>query len=181
MKAKTDKITGKNKKGLSEVVSIVLILALTVALVGIVWGVISNLIEEGVSEGNSCFDIFGKVTLNNDYTCYNSTSNEMLFGINVGDIVLDEVIVAIAANGTSLSFRISNQTSQVANLMNYPDRSTNIVLPAKGGGKTYILSLASAGLSGPASSIRVAPIVANNQCEITDSLEQIDDCASLIP
>ena len=92
-----------SKKGLSEIVSVVLILALVVALVGVVWGVVNNLVEEKISESESCFGIYGKATLNNDYTCYNSSSNELQFSVNVGDVDIDELLVGISASGTSTS------------------------------------------------------------------------------
>ena len=171
----------RNKKALSEVVSTVLILALTIVLAGIVWAVVNGLVKEKVSETESCFNTFGKVTINSRYTCYNSSSNELQFSIDVGDISLNEVIVGISTSGTSLSFRLNSEGSQIANLVNYPTRSTNIKIPEKNAGLTYILDMDGAGLPGTPNSIRIAPVVGNDQCEVSDSLEEIDNCAAFIP
>ena len=171
----------KRKKGLSEVVSAVLILALVVVMVGIVWAVVNNLVNDRLSESSSCFDTFGKVTINNRYTCYNSTSNEFQFSINVGDISLSEVLVGISASGTSVSFKLDNKGAVIPNLVTYPGRSTNITLPKKNAGLTYILNMGGAGFSGAPDSIRIAPIIGNDQCEVSDALEQIDNCLALIP
>ena len=171
----------KNKKGLSEVVSAVLILALVVVLVGIVWAVINNLVKDKLSETGSCFDTFGKVTINSRYTCYNSTSNEFQFSINVGDISLNEVLIGISASGTSTSLRLDNKGAVIPNLVNYPSRSTNITLPKKNAGLTYLFNMGGGGLSGAPDSIRIAPVIGNDQCEVSDALEKIDNCLALIP
>ena len=170
----------RGKKGLSEVVSVVLILALVVALVGIVWSVVNGLVEDNLSK-SGCFETFGKVTINNDYTCYNSTSNELQFSISVGDINLDELLIGVSAAGTSASFKLNSGITQVANLVTYPDRSTNVKLPGKNSGLTYIFNMGAAGLSGPAESIRIAPVIGNDQCEVSDAIEEIDNCLSLAP
>src|SRR3989344_7007422 len=100
----------RGKKGLSEIVSVVLILALTVTLVGIVWAVVNNLVEDNLSK-SSCFETFGKISINNDFTCYNSSSNELQFSISIEDISLDAVLVAISAEGFSESFKITKEGS----------------------------------------------------------------------
>ena len=170
----------KGKGGLSEIVSVVLILALVVVMVGIVWTVVNNLVQDNLSQ-SGCFENLGKVTINNDYTCYNSSTNELQFSINVGNINLDEAIVGISAAGTSSSFRLYSIGTLVANVVNYPDRSPNVKLPGKNAGLTYIFNLGGAGLSGPAESIRIAPVVGTDQCEISDAIEEIDNCLALAP
>ncbi|MBS3086896.1 hypothetical protein J4422_04305 [Candidatus Pacearchaeota archaeon] len=170
----------RGKKGLSEIVSVVLILALTVTLVGIVWAVVNNLVEDNLSK-SSCFETFGKISINNDYTCYNSSSNELQFSISVGDVNLDELLIGVSAAGTSASFRLTSGVTQVANLVAYPDRSTNVKLPGKNSGLTYLFNMGAAGLSGPAESIRIAPVIGNDQCEVSDAIEEIDNCLSLAP
>ena len=169
-----------NKKGLSEIVSIVLILALVIVMVGIVWGVVNNLVKDKLSQTGSCFEVFGKVTLNSRYTCYNSSSNELQFSINVGDVNIDEVIVGISSRGTSSSFRLDSKGTPVANVVAYPSRSTNVSLPAKNSGLTYLFNMNTAGLGAP-ESIRIAPAVGKDQCEVSDTIEEIDNCLALAP
>ena len=170
----------KDKKGVSEVISVILIVALVMIMIGVVWVVVKNLVSDKLSETGSCFENFGKVTLNNRYTCYNSTSKELQFSINIGDANISEALLGVSSAGTSVSFKLNNTGSQIPNLVNYPNRTTNITLPKKNAGLTYLLNMSAAGLSVP-DSISIAPKTGKDQCGISDSLEEIDDCLSLVP
>jgi len=171
----------KNNKGLSEIVSVVLILVLVMVMVGIVWGVVNSLVEDELSQTGSCFEIFGKVTLNDGYTCYNSSSKELMFSISVGDLSPDEVLVGVTSAGTSSTFKLNKMGTPVANVVTYPSRSINVSLPGKNAGLTYLFNMSKAGMSVPAESIRIAPIVGENQCEVSDAIEEVDNCLSLVP
>ncbi len=170
----------KNKKGLSDVVSIVLFLALVVVMVGLVWTVVNGLVKNKLSQTGSCFDTSGKVEINGRYTCYNSSSKELQFSIIVGDINIDDLLVGISASGTSASLKISSASTQVDNLVSYPNRNANVSLPKKNAGLTYLFNMSAAGFSGAPDSMRIAPVIGTDQCETSDSLEQIDNCQSLV-
>ena len=172
----------RGKRGLSEVISVVLLLALTIILVGIIWGVVGNLVKENLNNAGSCVDTFGKVTLNNELTCYNSSTNELQFSLGVGDLDnLQGTLIGIASGGNSATFKILSINSSVSNVVSYPDRNSNVALPAKNGGATYLFDLGSAGLSGVPESITIAPIIGTSQCDVSDSIQQIDDCNILNP
>ena len=79
----------KNNKGLSGVVAAVIMIALVMMITTIIWVVINNLIKEKISTSESCFGNFGKVTLGREYTCYDFSSDEVRFFINIGDINVD--------------------------------------------------------------------------------------------
>ena len=170
----------KNKHGLSEVVSIVLFLALVVVMVGLVWMVVNNLVKDKLSSTGSCFDTAGKVSINSRYTCYNSSSNEFQFSISLGDLDVEEVLIGFSSVGTSESFTITNVNSTIENVVSYPSRNVNVTLPKKNGGLTYLFDMDAAGFSGTPDSIRIAPVIDGNQCETSDTLNQIDDCQSLV-
>jgi len=165
-----------NRKGLSAVVTAMIMVALAIAMVAIIWLVISNLVNEQLDSAGSCVEVFGKVSINNRYTCYNSTSNELQFSISIGDLDVSSVLVGISGEGSTINLKINNETGTVSNLVTYPTRSTSITLPGKNGGLTYILNLTAAGFSGSPDSIELVPIVGKNQCEVSDSLSQIDNC-----
>ena len=71
-------ILSKKTKGLSEIVAVVIVILLVIITASIVWNVVNNLIKNKTEGVRSCFDVgfSDKVTFNNDYTCYNSTSKE---------------------------------------------------------------------------------------------------------
>ena len=167
------------KRGLSGVVSIVIFVGLAVAAIALIWAVVQGLVEDETKKTESCFNILDKVTINRDYTCYNSGEEELNFSINVGDINLDEVLVSITDDlGTSKSFKISNNVQSLPNLA-YPNGTASVNLPEKNSGKTYIYYLGIAGMSIP-SSIQIAPVVNGEQCGISDSQNEIDDCSIFV-
>lgn len=170
-----------NKKGLSGVVTVVILIALAIALVAIVWAVVNNLVTKQLGEAGSCFGTFDKITINQRFTCYNSSSGELQFSINIGDIEVDDVLVAVASQGTSSSFTISKNPGTVDNIVSYPSRNAIVNLPGKNGGLTYILNMSAAGFTGKPASLQIAPIIGGNQCETSDSLNEFDDCSTLIP
>jgi len=169
-----------NKKGLSAVVTTVLLISLTVGMIALVWVVVNGMVKNQLSSAGSCYDAFGQISLNNRYTCYNSTSNQFQFSLNVADVEPDEIIVGIAAEGTSVSFRIPTYSTLIDNVASYPTGNASVSLPAKNGGKTYFFNMTGAGFSGKPESVRIAPVMGGDQCETSDSIDQIDDCQALI-
>ena len=169
-----------NKRGLSAVVTTVLLIALSVFIVAIVWVVVKNLVVGELDSVGSCMGVVDKVNLDGRYTCYNSTSGELQFSITVGDIDLDEVLISISSIEKTTSFRLSNELSQIENVYTYPARISNVVLPSKDGGLTYIFNSEAAGFSSIPDSIQIAPIINGKSCGVSDSIEPIDNCYSLI-
>ncbi len=168
----------KDRKGVSGVITMVLLILLVVAVVGIVWVVVTNLIGEEIEQTESCFGIFDKVKLGTGYTCYNSSSGDFQFSINVGDIEIDEVLVSISSEGTTSGFNLVDN-ELIANLRNYPSDTAIIIFPGKNSGRTYVFNMSGAGFSGSPDSIEIAPIVGRKQCGVTDSLSEFDDCQLL--
>ena len=170
----------KNRFGLSLVVSAVIMIALVMAGISIIWITVNKIINKNVGESEACFGSTGKVTINNDYTCYNSSSGEAQVSINVGDIEIDGLLISIYEKGHSKSFKITKKDSHFSPygyVKNY-SRGNLIKLPEKNAGATYIIDLKSLGISEP-SLINIAPIINKHQCGISDSLPKIDSCSSL--
>lgn len=169
----------KNKKGISGVITVVIMIALVMVAAVIVWVVVRNIVQGQLGGVESCFGAYGKVTINDIYTCYNSSSDKFQFSISIGDIDVDSVLVSISGEGATKSFSITNQAQTIANLSNY--RSTgfgtdNITLPGKNGGKTYLTNY----FTNQPDLMQIAPVISRSQCEVSDSLSEIDDCASLV-
>jgi len=173
----------KNKKGLSQVVATMILIVLVMAAVSMVWVVVRGLIDKETENTTSCFNILDQVNINPTYTCYNDTTpgNRLLqFSIDIGDITVDQLLVSIAGGGNSITFKIDKNYSTVANLMTYPlPGSSNVKLPGKKGGATYIFNLSSSGFINFPESIEIAPIIGTQQCGSTDSLEELDNCIAI--
>ena len=170
-----------DKKGVSDIIATVMLIALVMAVGAIVWVVVNNFVK-GETEGTkSCFGLFEKVNLENRYTCYNSSSKELQFSLSIEDVDVDEVLVGVSGAGTGLSFKIKKEASTVSNVVMYPSRNATVKLPPQNGGLTYLFNITRAGFTGAPDSIQISPVVKGSQCEVSDSLSQIDNCAALAP
>ncbi|MFH1326970.1 MAG: archaellin/type IV pilin N-terminal domain-containing protein [archaeon] len=165
-----------NKRGLSAVVAALLLVLLTIVLVGILWVVISNLVEGNLDKTQSCLDIFEKVTLGDAYTCYNDSSDELHFSINLKDIKVDGVLVSISGAGSRQSLTITNTLTQITNIRPYTgEYLEDVQLPEQNGGRTYVFNASATGVFWP-DKIEIAPIINGNQCDVSDSILEIDRC-----
>ena len=164
-----------NKRGVSTVVATMIIVALTVVIGAFVWAVVSNLVGEQLEEGEACFGVFDQVKLNNDYTCYNESSNRMQFSLTVGDIGIDGILVSVSYAGTSKSATLTGVNQMLADVTPYPGGTGDVKMPSKNSGSTYFFE----GVTDWPVSISIIPIVKTQQCGSTDTLHEIDSCLSL--
>jgi hypothetical protein len=167
------KILVKRKKGMSEVVTTVLMIGLLLGLISIVWVVISNLVNKEIKNTETCFGNFDKLTLNEAYTCYNATTKEFYFSLSLGDIVLDNIMIMIGGEGSTSSINLNSTSTGLTNVRNYPSNTSGVTAPISNSGKTYIYS----GLNSAPDYIRVAPIIGGEKCQESDSLNVISSCS----
>ena len=173
----------RNRRGVSGVITTVLLIGLVVVVVAVVWGVVMNLVQENVDSTSSCFGNFNKVELNNQYTCYDSTSNELSFSVSVGDIDLEKVIVLISGGGTTQSVELSATGPTKDYLKPYGGSYGGAVtMPGSNGGKTYVMNLAhvDVGITGKPDVIKIKPVISGTQCEVSDSISNIEPCQTTI-
>ena len=169
-----------NKKGVSEVIATVILIAIVMAVGAMVWVVVNNFVKEKTGDTKSCLGLFEKVNIENRYTCYNSNSKELQLSLSIDDVDVDEILIGVSGGGSGVNFKIKKEISAVNNVVMYPSRSaTTVKLPGKNAGLTYLLDITSAGLTNPPDLVEISPVVEGSQCEISDSLDQIDDCSEL--
>lgn len=168
------KFSKMNRKGISAIIATVILIALTMAVVAIVWGVVTNLVSEQLEESGSCFNIFGKIELNQRYTCYNTSSNEFLFSVDVGDINVEKIVVSVTGQGTTKSYTLTGEEQTITNLASYPGGEPEIIMPGANSGLTYI----SSDFSSRPDSIKVSPVIGGKQCDVIDSMQTIASCSS---
>mgnify|MGYP001570209919 CR=1 FL=1 len=165
----------KNKKGVSTIIATVIMIALVISITAIVWGVINNLIGTQIASSESCFGNFGKVKLSKQYTCINSTPGEVRFALSIGDISVDSILVALAGNSGSKSFEVKNAAAFPYVKMYNGAYGGSLSLPGKNSGLTYVIDISALGVS-DANSIKISPIIKGNQCEVSDSVDEIGSC-----
>jgi len=174
-------IPKKNRRGLSAVVAALMLILLVLALVVILWTVVRNLVQDKLDQAGSCVDTFDKVAINDAFTCYNATSQEIQFAIGVKEINVDSVIIGISTQGESKSIELFSAKNISDPNLKYLSGSygEEVILPGKNSGKTFMYNMGAAGMTGSPRSISVIPIVGGNQCETSDSIIEIGSCTNL--
>ena len=162
-----------NKSGLSEIVVSLILVLLTVVAVVIVSVVVNNLIGENIEKSESCFGNFGKITLDEKYTCFDNSNNRVQFSLSIGDVDVEGVLVSISTQSGTTPFIMTNEEQTITGLTNY-DRSTNVKLPLKNSDRTYFYDFGTS-----PNTIQIAPIIDGTQCEVSDVVTDIDDCLLL--
>lgn len=162
----------KKRKGLSAIVSTLLLIFITIVAIVVVWEVINPFINKGLEGTGSCYKILDNVHLNNDWTCYNSSSDQMQFSIELKESTLKGVLVSIVLGDYSRTFIINNESSLVENVSYLGEAPGEISLPSEEGAKTYVLN----NVSTKPTSIEIAAISEKKQCDVSDSIDTIYVC-----
>ena len=160
------------KKAMSAIVAVMILILIVLAGTMIVWKVLSKTVDEGLGEAKSCYDLMGKVTINSKYTCYNGANNEMNVFVEVGDVDIDELLIVIVFEDSSMSFELTNEEDNIENLRNY-DGTSLVKAPGKNAGSTYIAE----NIVERPFSIEIAPKINDNLCE-GDSFTNIGFCST---
>lgn len=166
------------KKGLSQIVSTVLLIVLTMALVAGFWTVINSYINSNLDKASACNNIIEKVKINYDYTCYDSSSKSVLISISRGEFEMDSLFVSVSDEYESKSFVLENNPKLINGVSYYEISggggliSPEVALPTNESGKTYCFS----GFNSKPSSIDLSPKRFGFQCGVVDSTTEIPFC-----
>lgn len=166
-----------NKRAVSGVVVMVVMIALVISISAIVFTLTKKTVEEKTKKSEACGpDIIGKLSINSEYVCYDSATKEIVFSINREDINLDKLIVAVETETDIIQFELKENEEIINNLYPYNKERTlqnkSVELPAKNGGKTYI-----AKINNEVIGIKIIPVINEEQCEVADSLNEIIPCS----
>ncbi|MCX6750604.1 MAG: hypothetical protein NTZ83_04050 [Candidatus Pacearchaeota archaeon] len=171
----------KNKRALSTVIATVLIILLVVVSTTIVWVFVRNIVVSRTHGVDTCFNVEAsdKVTINDYYTCYNQTSNEVQFSVSITDAQIDSLIVTILIGGNSRSFTLTNNDTVIQDLAPYKGNyGTPVKLPGTNEGRTYVANFTTEFEQGVGKVdwIKIAPVIEEKQCGASDETYQVEDC-----
>lgn len=173
----------KNKIGLSTVVSILLMTLLVIVAFSIVWLVANGIIKGEIDNSESCFPLTTdkKVLIETKYTCYNKTSKEVQFSIDIRDVDIDELRVLVSGISGAESFVLNRTPSILPAIRPYTGTYDDLIsLPEKNSGKTYFFNATHGEEVSPPISIEIVPIIDGNSCGIVDSLNPLEDCSVFV-
>jgi flagellin-like protein len=164
----------RNKRGLSDVITTLIMVALVIVIITIIWIAIDRMVQDSTQGSEACFDIAGKASINTRYTCYDSTSKNLTFSLALGDISPDAVIVTVSTIGTTKSYEIkSDGTSTYAKVANYGGAFDAALTGLEANsGQTYI----SEDFLTIPDSIELYLKFGDKQCGISDATYEISAC-----
>jgi hypothetical protein len=167
-----------NKRGLSTIVVTLLLIVISLVAVGVLWGFVNNMIHKQISSNEACYGNFDKVQINKAYTCYEvmpgGTSYNIRFSIALQDVNVDKLIIGVYSASAIKSYELNSTPLTIVGLKPVPS-GTTVKLPDKNSGLTYN----GTGFSDKIDSIQITPVIGGTQCQVADSLSQIEDCALL--
>jgi FlaG/FlaF family flagellin (archaellin) len=166
----------KNKKAVSAVVGVVIMVALVIGLTAIVWTILTGLVEDELDNAKTCVGTSGKVFINDVYTCYNSS--ELRIGVGVKDIDVDGAIVSIYGDNEIKSMIIDGKHGYTGvRDLNGGTDGENLIFPNKSAGKTYFVDLTSGDFQmQDIDRLEIAPLVGDSPCDISNTLLNVDNC-----
>ncbi len=162
----------QNRRGLSTIVITVILVALSMVAIVVVWVFVNNMIKKQISSSESCFGNFDKIRINQQYTCYDSSSQILRFSLMTGDVEVDKVIVSVSSANAVKSYNIIDNTAVPGLVMYSGANPQTIILPDKNSGLTYNAT----GFTSTIDLIQIAPVISGTQCEISDSVSEIEVC-----
>lgn len=133
-------------KGISNLVETVLMILITLAAVGIITWAVMPLIKGGIGNAQKCNE--AGITINSDYTYYNSTTTILALTLAKGpkDVQIDKIQIKLRdASGAS---NISEQTT----------------VPGINSDTNYLINTTALGIGSPVS-IGIAPVINTGKAE----------------
>jgi hypothetical protein len=164
-----------SKRGLSVIVTTLLVIVLSMAAVAVVWISVNSIVKKQMESSVSCYGNYDKIKINGMYTCFNKTSAtnyNLRFSLFIGDVTVNKVIVSIYSGSAVNSYTITNTPQSISGLTMYPSGISQINLSSKNSGLSYEAT----GFGYPIDSIQIAPYIGKNLCGVSDSLSSIEDC-----
>ena len=137
-----------NKRGISEVIAVILIILIVVFAITILWSVILPLVKEDIKFSDARLSII----LEEGYTAYYPELNLASVQIrgDKEDSNLEEIQITFFVNGESHEFRVP-----------YP--AVNSALPGKNEVRTYWFNFTKEGIAGVPDYVSIAPIYSNGK------------------
>ena len=167
-----------NKKAISGIVAMIIGIMIVVAIGAVIFGVVRSTVEDNLDQVDSCgINLIDKLSFNRDYACYDPANNLVIFSINRGDIGLDKIVVSIESETSSAPFEMRAVSEDLGGVLTtYPtgnNPGNHKWLPEREGGKTYIYN---DWTGGEVTSIKMAPVIKGEECEIVDTITNIPSC-----
>lgn len=165
-----------NKRGLSPVIAVVLLLLITIVAATIILGVVVPFVRDNLDSSKECFEAIGDVSFaETAFNChdsdYSQTESRSGFSVRIDGENVGGFRVSLLSGGNSDSYDVENGTS-IADMGNVR-RGGAVVgapldIPEKGGVRTYVVAKSDGSVFEKA---ELFPILKNGRkCDLADEI-----------
>ena len=179
-----------NKKGVSTIVTVVLLILVSITAVALIAAFVVPFIKGSLTESQECFSVLGKLEINQNYTCqYKTTTNVSLqyktfIQIKRGfvkDTEISSLALVLAGEGKSKKFDLvdGSRTLYIGEYVNDDDDGFNktIGLPREGEERTYVFNLSNVNFKTLIDTVQISPVLKSGKvCE--PAVAKISDCSA---
>jgi hypothetical protein len=151
------------KRGLSTIIVVFVLIAMTLVIGGIVWTVTNSLIKDKMDYSTACsVDLLDQIKIDSARTCYDETNNNMKVFISVGNIE------NIPNNRTKITIHITYGGNTITETREQEINS----------GVIHTVDVSGFNLAEGVTpeAVKIAPLIMEQQCNIIDSLYIIPNC-----
>ena len=155
-----------DKRGLSPVIAVVLLVMITVVAAGIIVGFVVPFVKEGLVNSEECFNVLEDLSFaGTPYNCYYPINDSTGFSIQINDESIVGFRVALLSEGSADSYDIDNEsTGTIFGMLGDGGVGGDLTVPKRGGVRTYVLY-------GKFEQIEIFPILeSGGKCEKTDNI-----------
>ena len=165
----------RGKKGVSPIITTVLLLLIAVSLVVLLGSFLYPYVQNMLEKGQECFDIAGQITIDSKYTCFNSEDLKVQAAIKRGtkEIEIGGFKISAIGGGTSSVFDVKEGTVEGVTMLD-GETPEKIELPERGGERTYLLNVPS--ITNVDSIVVVALRENGETCDETETRLDIERC-----
>ncbi len=127
-----------SKKGMSEVISAVLLILITIAAIFIVSSFVLPFIKKNLQKGQSCLDVRdqAEIDVTSGYTCYTNANTSVM--IKRGNLEFKGFLVSFTKDGSGKTYEIVS--GAVLSGVKMFNQATTLALPKKNGAETYVFN-----------------------------------------
>ena len=160
------------KRGLSPIIAVVLLLMITVVAAGIILAFVVPFVKENLSSSGECFEVLGDLKFDETpFNCFNSTEDggRTGFSVRIDNEKIVGFRISLQSEGSSDAFDIESGT-QASNIRMLLDNfNSPLEVPTRGGVRTYVTQ-------GIFEKLEIFPILeSKRKCDMADEIK-IDKC-----
>jgi len=163
----------KNKKAVSDLIAAILLILIAMAAGAMVYGIVIPLIKGNIASAQACSDAGLEIATDEGLTCYTGSEAQIEIKRSEKDVNLSGIQLQVFGAGKSKAVVVNASiNSAVKEYKQASYGAIALTLPDKNEARTYVINLASAGITSP-SSVAAAPIVrvgsSDKLCDVSAS------------